>query len=109
MKNKSENPLPKMLPGSVHGQFVRCGKPACRCARGELHGPYFYHFERVGGRLVKRYLKAGEIEQTRAACAARRGEHRARLALTREAWRLIRNVRARLRDSSKSLAQATGD
>ena len=28
--------------GSVISQLRRCGKPACRCAEGELHGPYVY-------------------------------------------------------------------
>ena len=23
-------------------ETVQCGKPRCRCARGEKHGPYFY-------------------------------------------------------------------
>ncbi len=30
----------------MHGALViqrrRCGKPGCRCARGELHGPYVF-------------------------------------------------------------------
>ena len=30
------------LRGSLHGQGRRCGKPGCRCADGELHGPYLY-------------------------------------------------------------------
>jgi hypothetical protein len=28
--------------GSVATQRRRCGKEGCRCARGELHGPYTY-------------------------------------------------------------------
>ena len=30
------------LRGSVVNQMRRCGKPGCRCAEGELHGPYVY-------------------------------------------------------------------
>jgi hypothetical protein len=30
------------LRGSLHSQGRRCGKPGCRCADGELHGPYVY-------------------------------------------------------------------
>jgi hypothetical protein len=30
------------LRGSLHNQRRRCGKPGCRCADGELHGPYVY-------------------------------------------------------------------
>lgn len=30
------------LAGSVVEQARRCGKPGCRCAQGDLHGPYVY-------------------------------------------------------------------
>ena len=109
MKTKTENPLPKMLPGSVHAQYVRCGKPTCRCARGELHGAYYYHFVRVGGRLKKRYLKAPEVEQARAACAAWREAERVRRARSCETWQLIRSVNSLFRDVLKLGDLLTGD
>jgi hypothetical protein len=43
------------LPGSLVGQRRRCGKEGCRCAQGELHGPYTYL--QVAGHLV--YVPAG--------------------------------------------------
>ncbi len=30
------------LEGSLVSQMRRCGKERCRCAQGELHGPYVY-------------------------------------------------------------------
>lgn len=30
-------------PGYIGSQMVKCGKPKCKCSRGELHGPYFYY------------------------------------------------------------------
>lgn len=30
------------LAGSMVEQSRRCGKPGCRCAGGQLHGPYLY-------------------------------------------------------------------
>lgn len=30
------------LEGLLVSQMRRCGKEGCRCARGELHGPYVY-------------------------------------------------------------------
>ena len=30
------------LQGSLVSQMRRCGKEGCRCAQGELHGPYVY-------------------------------------------------------------------
>ena len=98
MKNKTEKALPKTMPGSIHVQYVRCGKRTCKCARGELHGAYFYHFARVNGKLTKRYLKAHEVEQMQIACMAWREEEKARRARSRETWQLIREMKARLRD-----------
>jgi hypothetical protein len=78
--------LPKTLPGVVCRQWVRCGRPGCRCARGQLHGPYHYHFARENGRLRKRYVKAADLERVRAACQARQRERR-ELADWRECYR----------------------
>ena len=30
-------------PGGIESRFVKCGKPGCKCAKGKLHGPYFYY------------------------------------------------------------------
>ena len=61
-----------VLAGSLTEQARRCGKPGCRCATGEPHGPYAYFAPRAGGRgglryvpaaladVVRRYLRAGE-------------------------------------------------
>jgi hypothetical protein len=97
MKTKSENLLPKMLPGTVCAQMVRCGKPNCKCARGELHDAYYYHFTRVGGRLKKRYLKANEIEAIGAACVARQKSERAMRQQIRQSQLSVREIIARLR------------
>lgn len=53
--------------------MVRCGKPNCKCARGELHGPYFYRFMRDKyGRLRKQYVRRSEVEAWRELCERRR-------------------------------------
>jgi hypothetical protein len=35
-------PLGEILRGSLTERFLTCGKPECRCARGERHGPVWY-------------------------------------------------------------------
>ena len=62
----------KMLAGAVIAQYVRCGKAGCRCARGELHGPYLYRKWRDGRRQHKSYIKPSDVAAVRAACAAER-------------------------------------
>ena len=93
-RTKGERMLPNMLPGTVCQQWVRCGRPGCRCARGRLHGPYFYRFWRDGGRLRKQYVRRSDVERVRGQCQARRRELR-ELADWREVWR---QVMAQVRD-----------
>lgn len=97
MENKTESLLPKMLSGAVCRQMIRCGKPNCKCTQGQLHGAYYYHFVRVGGRLRKRYLKPDEVEAVKAACQARREDERARRIEMRQAQQSVRELVARLR------------
>ncbi len=60
------------LGGPLTEQARRCGRPGCRCADGEPHGPYAYFTPRPAGRgraryvpkslagVVRRYLRRGE-------------------------------------------------
>src|SRR5215469_14396945 len=34
--------LQEILRGSLMERYLTCGKPDCRCARGERHGPVWY-------------------------------------------------------------------
>jgi hypothetical protein len=50
--------LEVLIAGSLQTQRRRCGKEGCRCARGELHGPYLYLSLRAGGRTRMLYVPA---------------------------------------------------
>jgi hypothetical protein len=76
MQSKS---IPAKLPGTVVAQWVKCGTQDCHCARGELHGPYWYRFYRDGSKVRKDYVRPAELEAVRAP-PARRGA-------SRSAWR----------------------
>jgi hypothetical protein len=89
-------PLPKM--GAICAQWVRCGRPTCRCARGDLHGPYHYLFWRGHGRLRKRYIRKADAAAARAACDAHRESERRTRELVRAEWREWLALRARLRE-----------
>ncbi len=47
-----------IVTGSLQQQRRRCGKEGCRCARGELHGPYVYLAVRAGKRNRLVYVPA---------------------------------------------------
>lgn len=42
-------------------ESVRCGKENCKCARGKLHGPYWYSYTRVKDKVTSQYV--GKVRQ----------------------------------------------
>ena len=84
----------QMLAGTLTEQTRRCGRPGCRCADGDPHGPYAYYTPRPAGRgraryvpaalagVVRRYLQRGEqIEAVLAGISAVNAELLARREL----------------------------
>jgi hypothetical protein len=45
-------------------EMVKCGKLACRCASGQLHGPYWYAYQKQSGHLKSRYMGKELLEPT---------------------------------------------
>jgi hypothetical protein len=37
-------------------ESVRCGKGNCKCARGKLHGPYWYSYTRDKDKVTSQYV-----------------------------------------------------
>lgn len=82
------------LHGSLISEHKRCGKPNCRCARGQLHGPYYYRRWRDdSGRQRKAYVPRKQSEQVRQA-----------LEKTRD-----NNIWVRLREVNKLLDELDDD
>jgi hypothetical protein len=63
VEKKSQQLSPKILPdcGSVERRFVRCGRVNCKCAKGELHGPYTYVRTYRGGKRWRKYVKNDDV------------------------------------------------
>ncbi len=78
MINISDKPAPKTvpagMPGHLEAKYVRCGKPRCRCARGELHGPYYRRAYWAGGQRQRCYVRLDTLDTTREAVAEWRAE-----------------------------------
>ena len=54
--------LSPLCSGSLHEQYLPCGKANCRChdrKSPQLHGPYYLWIRRIGGRQVNRTLRPG--------------------------------------------------
>lgn len=41
---------------TYQSELVKCGKPNCRCADGQLHGPYWYAYRKQGQKLQSWYV-----------------------------------------------------
>ena len=94
---KSADSLPKILAmarhnGSLQQQWVRCGKTKCRCARGQLHGPYAYFFVAMSGGLAKSYVRRKDVPLVRAVIAERRRQAQAFRAEMNEARAFLRRM-----------------
>ena len=93
--------LPKN--GAICRQFVKCGRPNCRCARGAPHVA-FYLFWRQDGMLKKCYVPRRHAEALRALLASRRALRKAAREEKRAAharWsELTRMVREAERDAT---------
>jgi hypothetical protein len=60
------------LRGGLVREMIRCGRPNCKCAKGSLHGPYYYRAWMVRGKRFKKYVKKSELSAVRAGINERR-------------------------------------
>ena len=70
--------------------WTRCGKPACRCKAGRLHGPYHALHWRDGTIQRRRYVRTADTPAVRAILEKRREQRateRLALALSTRTWR----------------------
>ena len=53
----------EMVSGSVYSAYKKCGNKRCRCAKGELHGPFNYLSKRVDGKTVLSFVRKADEEE----------------------------------------------
>jgi hypothetical protein len=59
-------PVGEILRGSLMERYVTCGNPACKCARGERHGPTWYLSVTLGpGRTTGSIVPDEKVEEVR--------------------------------------------
>ena len=71
------------LPGSIQEAWKTCGKAGCRCAQGELHGPYLRRVWREDGRTQKAYVRQADAPAVAAAVARHKELHMSKRAFRR--------------------------
>lgn len=59
-------PVTEILRGSLVQRYVTCGNPACKCAKGERHGPLWYLTVTLGpGKTTGGIVASEKVEQVR--------------------------------------------
>lgn len=76
------------MEGSLIERYTRCGKPGCRCGKGQPHGPFFYLSRCVEGKTKYSYISKDKAEEVK--------------TLTRRNAS-IRKARARIRELGRKL------
>ena len=97
--------LPHPLEGEVCVQYIRCGKPGCRCQAGHLHGPYHYRIWREGAQVRKVYVKAAELASVKAACDAHRSLSRNLRDVKQARVRLTQSILKEWRQTQRYLGK----
>lgn len=49
---------------TLRQETTRCGKDGCECRKGHPHGPYWYGYKTISGRVRKRYFGKDKPTQT---------------------------------------------
>ena len=49
-----------MVSGSLYSTYKKCGNKNCRCAKGELHGPFNYISKRVDGKTILTFVRKAD-------------------------------------------------
>jgi hypothetical protein len=90
-------PFP-LLAGSLVKQYVLCGKPSCRCQRGEKHGPLYYLYWKEQGRSRSLYIPREKVAELRRQIQNYR---RLQKELARRVRRQLREWQHRLQKESR--------
>jgi predicted nucleotidyltransferase len=83
----------RFFKGSVYLSQRRCGKPSCRCARGELHTAWIASTT-VNKRRTTRSISIGKLKQLQRMAREYREFRQARIKLRRAIGDLLEAVRA---------------
>lgn len=52
-----------MISGSIYSAYKKCGNKRCRCARGDLHGPFKYLSRKVDGVTVLTFIRKADEDK----------------------------------------------
>jgi hypothetical protein len=98
IKNQNLTTKIEPLQGHIEVRYLRCGRSNCKCAKGELHGPYNLRRWIIRGQRRSEYVKKGDVLATKAACEKHKREQRQARQQWREALQILRTFKSHLFD-----------
>jgi hypothetical protein len=104
-QKESEKVAPKInpIPGGLMTKWVRCGRANCRCAKGQLHGPYYYHRYQANGERRKKYVRKSDLPIIKAGINELRKQKAEARVVSEKARADLRQITDRLRELSKEM------
>lgn len=86
--------LQQILRGSLLERYLTCGKPGCKCARGERHGPVWYLSVTLrAGKTVGMQVPAAKVPAIRRLLDNHRKVKASLEAVSEINWELLRRER----------------
>jgi len=86
--------LQQILRGSLVERYLTCGKPGCKCARGERHGPVWYLTVSLkAGKTVGMQVPQDKLQQVRQLLENHRKVKESLEAISEINWELLRRER----------------
>ena len=49
--------------GSIYSAYKKCGNKNCRCAKGNLHGPFSYLSKKVDGKTILTFIRRADEDK----------------------------------------------
>ena len=49
-----------MIDGSIYESYKKCGNKNCRCAKGDLHGPFYYLSRKADGKTKLTFVRRAD-------------------------------------------------
>ena len=86
--------LQEILRGSLMERYLTCGKPGCKCTRGERHGPVWYLSVTLrAGKTVGMQVPKEKVERIRSWVENHRKVKESLEAIAEINWELVRRER----------------
>jgi len=86
--------LQEILRGSLMERYLTCGKPGCKCTRGERHGPVWYLSVTLrAGKTVGMQVPMERVERVRSLVENHRKVKESLEAISEINWELLRRER----------------